>query len=205
MRRFIRPLGIAALIAALAWALPLGGGVASAAEEGGSGIASLGFNLPGLIAQIINFGVLLLILRIFLYPPLMRVLDERKRRIEEGLQRAEEAAEEAQASEGEARRIMEEARSEARDTVARSQETAQRLREELEQRARADADQIVTRAREEIALERDQAIEQLRGEFADLAITAAERVIGQSLDRDAHQRLIDEVIVSSDFGGGANN
>jgi len=205
VRRFIRPLGIAALIAMLAWALPLGGGVASAAEESEGGIAALGFNLPGLIAQIINFGVLLLILRLFLYPPLMRVLDERKRRIEEGLAKAEQAAEEAQASEGEARRIMEQARSEARDTVARSQETAQRLREELEQRARADADQIVARAREEIALERDQAIEQLRGEFADLAITAAERVIGQSLDRDAHQRLIDEVIVSSDFGGGANN
>ena len=205
MRRFIRPLGVAALIAALAWALPLGGGVASAAEEGEGGIAALGFNLPGLIAQLINFGVLLLILRLFLYPPLMRVLDERKRRIQEGLERAEQAVEQAQASEGEAKRIMEEARAEAREAVARSQETAQRLREELEQRARAEADQIVTRAREEIAIERDQAIELLRGEFADLTIAAAERVIGQSLDRDAHQRLIDEVIVSSEFGRGTNN
>ncbi len=205
MRRGIRPLGIAALIAALAWALPLGGGVASAAEEGESGIAALGFNLPGLIAQLINFGVLLVILRLFLYPPLMRVLDERKRRIAEGLERAEQAAQEAQASEGEARRIMEQARGEARETVARSQETAQRLRDELEQRARADAERIVASAQEDIARERDQAIEQLRGEFADLTIAAAERVIGQSLDRDAHQRLIDEVIVSSEFGRGADN
>ncbi len=205
MRRFIRPLGVAALIAALAWALPLGGGVASAAEEGEGGIAALGFNLPGLIAQLINFGVLLVILRLFLYPPLMRVLDERKRRIQEGLERAEQAVEQAQASEGEAKRIMEEARAEAREAVARSQETALRLREELEQRARIDADRIVTRAREEIAIERDQAIELLRGEFADLTIAAAERVIGQSLDRDAHQRLIDEVIVSSAFGRGTNN
>ncbi len=205
MRRFIRPLGVAALIAALAWALPLGGGVASAAEEGEGGIAALGFNLPGLIAQLINFGVLLVILRLFLYPPLMRVLDERKRRIQEGLERAEQAVEQAQASEGEAKRIMEEARAEAREAVARSQETALRLREELEQRARIDADRIVTRAREEIAIERDQAIELLRGEFADLTIAAAERVIGQSLDRDAHQRLIDEVIVSSEFGRGTNN
>jgi F-type H+-transporting ATPase subunit b len=205
VRRFIRPLGVAALIAALAWALPLGGGVASAAEEGEGGIAALGFNLPGLIAQLINFGVLLVILRLFLYPPLMRVLDERKRRIQEGLERAEQAVEQAQASEGEAKRIMEEARAEAREAVARSQETALRLREELEQRARIDADRIVTRAREEIAIERDQAIELLRGEFADLTIAAAERVIGQSLDRDAHQRLIDEVIVSSEFGRGTNN
>ncbi len=205
MRRLIRPLGVAVLIATLAWALPFGTGVASASEPSEGGIAALGFNLPGLIAQIINFGVLLLILRLFLYPPLMRVLDERKRRIQEGLERAEQAAEEAQASEGEARRIMEAARTEAREIVASSQETAQRLREDLEQRARVDAEQIVTRAREEIGLERDQAIEQLRGEFADLTITAAERVIGQALDRDAHQRLIDEVIVSSEIGRSTNN
>lgn len=205
MRRFIRVFGLSALIATLAWTLQSGAGVAYAAEEGGGGIAALGFNLPGLIAQLINFGLLLIILRLFLYPPLMRVLDERKRRIQEGLERAEQAAEQAQASEGEARRIMEEAREEARTTVARSQETAQRLREELVQRARADAEQIVTGAREEIQRERDQVIELLRGEFADLTIRAAERVIGQSLDRDAHQRLIDEVIVSSEFGRGADN
>ena len=205
MRRLIRPLGVAVLIATLAWTLPFGAGVASASEPSEGGIAALGFNLPGLIAQIINFGVLLLILRLFLYPPLMRVLDERKRRIQEGLERAEQAAEEAQASEGEARRIMEAARTEAREIVASSQETAQRLREDLEQRARVDAEQIVTRAREEIGIERNQAIEQLRGEFADLTITAAERVIGQALDRDAHQRLIDEVIVSSEIGRSMNN
>lgn len=204
MRRFIRVLGLSALLATAIWTLGSGAGVAHAAEEGG-GIAALGFNLPGLIAQLINFGLLLLILRLFLYPPLMRVLDERKRRIQEGLDRAEQAAEQAQASEGEARRLIEEAREEARDIVARSQETAQRLREELEQRARDEAEQIVASAREEIRRERDQVIETLRGEFADLTIEAAERVIGQSLDRDAHQRLIDEVIVSSEFGRGADN
>jgi F-type H+-transporting ATPase subunit b len=95
---------------------------------------------------------------------------------------------------------MDEARAEGRELVARSQQTADRLRAELEERARADAEQIVTRAREEIQSERDQAIQQLRREFTDLTMTAAERVIGQSLDRDAHQRLIDEVLVNSEFG-----
>ncbi len=205
MPRFIRVLGLSALLATFAWTLQSGTGVAYAAEEGGGGIAALGFNLPGLIAQLINFGLLLLILRLFLYRPLMRVLDERKRRIQEGLDRAEQAAEQAQASEGEARRLTEEAREEAREIVARSQETAQRLREELEQRARAESEQIVSSARQEIERERDQVIESLRGEFADLTIQAAERVIGQALDRDAHQRLIDEVIVSSEFGRGPDN
>ncbi len=197
----VRPRFAAALAAgASVAALPA---VALAQEaEGPTGIAALGFNLPGLIAQLINFGLLLVIMRMFLYKPVLKLLDERKRRIQEGLERAEQAAEQALASEGEVRRAVEEARAEGQQAVARAQEAAQRLRTELEERARADADQIVERAREEVRAERDQAIRQLRAEFTDLTIAAAERVIGQSLDRAAHQRLIDEVLVTSEFGQG---
>lgn len=197
----VRPRFAAALAAGVCLAaLPA---VALAAEEEGpTGIAALGFNLPGLIAQLINFGLLLVVMRLFLYKPVLKLLDERKRRIQEGLERAEQAAEQALASEGEARRALEEARAEGQQAVARAQEAALRLRGELEERARADADQIVQRAREEVRTERDQAIQQLRAEFTDLTIAAAERVIGQSLDRAAHQRLIDEVLVTSEFGQG---
>ena len=87
--------------------------------------------------------------------------------------------------------------------MARAQETAGRLRGELEQQARADADRIVARAREEMEQERVQAVEALRAEFASLTVLAAERVIGQALDRSAHQRLIDEVLVNSDFARNA--
>ena len=62
----------------------------------------LGINLPSLITQFVNFGILLLILWIFLFKPLQRVLDERRKRIEEGLkasESAQEAAEEAKAAE----------------------------------------------------------------------------------------------------------
>ena len=202
-KSFIEPiratrLALYALAFALTAALVPAG--ASAAEEAG-GIASLGFSLPGLIAQLINFGILLVALQMFLYKPLLRVLDERKRRIQEGIDAAASAASAAATSEVEARRAMEAARAEGQAAVARATEAAARLREELEARARTDAEQIVARAREEIALERDQALEQLRREFADLAITAAERVIAQSLDRSAHQRLIDEVLAESQLGG----
>ena len=173
--------------------------IASAAEEGG-GIAALGFSLPSLVSNLINFTILLIVLRLFLYKPVLRLLDERKARIQEGLERAEQAASDASASEAEARAVIEQAQAQARDLVAQAQEGAARLREELEERARADAEQIVSRAREEVQVERDQAIEQLRREFADLTITAAERVTRQSLDRAAHQRLIDEVLVEGGVG-----
>lgn len=195
-RMSVRVAGVALVAGLLLAVLP---GLASAAEEAG-GIASLGFSLPGLVAQLINFGVLLFALRLFLYKPLLRVLDERRRRIQEGVDRAAEAASAAAASEAESRRVMEQARAEGQQAIQRAQDAAARLREELETRARADADAIVTRAREEVALERDQALEALRREFAGLAIAAAERVIEQSLDRQAHQRLIDQVLAESQLG-----
>ena len=173
--------------------------VAAAAEEEAEGIAALGISLPALVSNLINFTILLIVLRLFLYKPVLRLLDERKARIQEGLERAEQAASEASASEVEARAAIEAAQQQGREFVAQAQKGAARLRAELEERARADADQIVTRAREEVQIERDQAIELLRREFADLTITAAERVTRQTLDRAAHQRLIDEVLVDGGF------
>ena len=185
----------------VAAAVPL---VASAAESSG-GIAALGISLPGLVTQLVNFTILLVLLRIFLWGPILKMLDERKRRIEEGLRASEAAASAAEESQVAARAALDEARAEGRELVARAQETAGRLRTELEQQAQADAARIVERARQEMEQERVQAVQALRTEFADLTVRAAERVVGQSLDRSAHQRLIDEVLVSSDFGRGGSN
>lgn len=177
---------------------------ASAADEV-EGIAALGLNLPGLLSQLVNFLIILIILRVLLWRPFLRMLDERRTRIEQGLQASEQAQRAAAESQEESRRALEEARAEGRELIARSQETANRLRAEMEEQARRDAEQIVTRAREEIERERQQAIQTLRAEFADLTVLAAERVVGQSLDRQAHQRLIDDVLVNSDFGRDGQN
>jgi F-type H+-transporting ATPase subunit b len=179
-------------------------GAAFAAEDV-QGIAKLGLNLPGLVSQLVNFLLILIILRLLLWKPFLKMLDERKRRIEEGLRASEAAAAAAEKSQIAAQAALEDARAEGRDLVARAQETAARLRAELEQQARADADQIVSRARQEMEQERLQAVQSLRAEFADLTVRAAERVVGQSLDRSAHQRLIDEVMVNSDFGRDGSN
>lgn len=178
---------------------------AASAAEDVEGLAALGFNLPGLVSQLVNFLLILILLRVLLWKPFLRVMEERKQRIEAGLQAAEQAASAAEQSQDESRRILDEARAEGRELVARAQETAARLREELEAQARRDAEQIVTRARADMELESQRAIQALRAEFADLTIRAAERVVGQSLDRSAHQRLIDETLVSSSFGRNGNN
>lgn len=197
-----RRLHWAAVLSAALFALLPSISIAAETESESGGIAALGFNLPGLVSNLVGFLILLLLLRVFLWDRILSVLDERRERISEGLSQAEQAANRAAASEDESRRIMEEARTEGRDAVQRAQEAADRLRVELEERAREEAEQIVSRSRQELQAERDRAIQQLHQEFADLTVEAAERVIGQSLDRTAHQRLIDEVLLGSQFAVG---
>ena len=163
------------------------------------GITDLGINLPVLIAQTVNFVFLLVVLRLFIYKPVLKMLDERRERIREGLSAAERGRETAAEASREAAAQIEAARLEGQQIVAQAQQVAQRLQEEGRAQAVVQADALIERARTEIQLERDSALAELRREFADLTISAAEKVIGQSLDRTAHQRLIDEALAQSSF------
>jgi F-type H+-transporting ATPase subunit b len=163
------------------------------------GIADLGINLPVLIAQIVNFTILLVVLRIVAWGPLTRMLDERRERIAESLSAADQAKAQAAESERNIHDQIEASRREGQALVAQAQEIAARIQSEARTVAQADADAMLGRARNEIQLERDQAIAELRKEFADLTIAAAEKVINQSLDRNQHRRLIDEALAESSF------
>lgn len=169
------------------------------------GIGALGLNLPALIAQLVNFALLLIIFRLLLYKPLLKVLDERKKRIEEGLQASDEAKRRLTETEQEVGAEMAKARQEAQALIAQAQQTSTRIAEESRVTARTEAEQILERARSEIQLERDNAIAELRREFADLTITAAERVIRRSVDRDAHRDLIEQVLAEAPSPGGNAN
>ncbi len=157
----------------------------------------LGVNLPGLIAQIVNFSLLLLVLYLLLYKPVVRMLDQRSKRIEDSLEQADRLKEETSLAEEQVKEQIEEARQEGRNIVAQAAQVAERVREDSRTQARQDAETIVTRARADVHRERDEAIEELRRQFADLTIIAAERVINTSLDRDQHRRLIEEVLDQS--------
>lgn len=167
----------------------------------GQAIEALGINLPQLIAQVANFFVLLLILRFTLYKPVLRLLDERRQRIAEGLNAAELARQEAAQAQANIQEQLEAARREGQRLIAEAQEIANRIQSEAREAAARDRETALARARAEIELERDRAIAELRAAFADLTIAAAERVIGQALDRQAHQRLIEDVLAQAPFSG----
>jgi F-type H+-transporting ATPase subunit b len=163
------------------------------------GIADLGINLPVLIAQLVNFTILLVVLRLVAWGPLTKMLDERRERIAESLSAADQAKAQVAESERQIQDQVEASRREGQALVAQAQEISARIQAEARTQAQADADAMLGRARNEIQLERDQAIADLRKEFADLTIAAAEKVINQSLDRGQHRRLIDEALAQSSF------
>jgi F-type H+-transporting ATPase subunit b len=164
-------------------------------------ISALGINLPQLIAQCANFFVLLFLLRFTLYKPIIKMLDERKQKIAEGLNAAEIARAEAASAQTNIQAQLVTARQEGQELVANAQNVATRIQAEAREQANRDRDVALERARVEIERERDRAIALLRGEFADITVTAAEKVINQSLDRQAHQRIIDEKLAESSFSG----
>lgn len=162
-------------------------------------MTQLGVNLPTLIAYLLNFGILLAILFFFAYKPLLRTLDRRSESIRDSLAAADRAREEAASSQAAIEEQLNESRREGQRLLDQAKEAADRYREEEMGRARQEAEGFVERARSDIRRERDAAIAEVRVGFGDLAITAAERVIRHSLDRQAHQELIAQVL---EEGGG---
>ncbi len=162
----------------------------------------LGLNLPVLVAQLVNFFLLLVLLRIFLYKPILEMLEQRKQRIQAGDQAAKQSEQQAEQAQVDVATQIEEARRQSQALVAQAQEASTRIQEDARNQAKQETDTLLERARNEIQLERDQAVAVLRSEFAELTVSAAEKVIGQSLDRQAHQRLIDEVLAESTFREG---
>ena len=165
------------------------------------GISALGINLPGLIAQLIGFAILLGVMRMIAYKPVLRMMDQRSQRIREGLEAADKMKEQAAQADVTVQKRLEEARQEGQALIGQAQQIANRLQEDARQQAQAEGESLLARARNEIALERDEAIAQIRREFADITIAAAEKVIGQSLDKKSHERLIDEVLSEANFQG----
>jgi len=160
-------------------------------------VEGLGINLPTLLAQIINFSILLGLLYLVAYKPVMRMLDERSRKVRESMEQTELIKQQAEHAEEEVKKQMEAAGKEGMEIIARAMHTGEEMRQKAQQDAKKDAESLITRARAEIQRERDGAIDELRKEFADLTIMAAEKVIEQSLDKQTHRRLIDKVLEES--------
>jgi F-type H+-transporting ATPase subunit b len=160
-------------------------------------MGGLGISLAGYIAQLISFGLLLFLLIFFGYKPIRKMLDERANRVKEGLEQAEAAKQEYEHAQVEAQRQIGQAREQGEALVAQARQIGDRLKEEARGEARKEAQAIVDRTRVELERERDRIVDDLRKDFVDTAILAAERVINETLDKERHRRLIEKALEES--------
>lgn len=160
-------------------------------------MGELGLNIPTLLAQIVNFVVLFVLLYLVAYKPVLKLLDERSRKVEESAKQTEYIKEQVARAEDESRKRVDAASKEGQELIARAVRTGEEVRQQAQQDAQKDAETLVARARTEIQRERDGAIDGLRQEFADLTIMAAGKVIEESLDKEGHRRLIDKTLEQS--------
>ena len=163
-------------------------------------MAGLGISWQGLLAQLINFVLLLALLYFIAYKPIRKMLDERSERIKTSMQQTEQMKEMMSKTEEQVKQELDAARAERQNMLAQADQVGQQLKEEARQEAKQDAEVMVSRARTEIQRERDEAIAELKHEFADLAILAAEKVINETLDKDKHRKLIDDVLEQASEG-----
>lgn len=149
--------------------------------------------VPGIVlAQIVNFLILLLILRVIAYKPLLNVLEQRRQRIQKGLEDARLAEERLANVEKDYQAKLDAARAEGQQIVAERTQAADQQAAAIVAKANEDAAALLARAREDAELERNRLLADLRSQVAALSIAAANKVIGAALDEQRQRTLIDE-------------
>lgn len=152
----------------------------------------LGISLGFLLFQIFNFTILCILLYAWAYKPILKMLDNRKQKIAQGLEDARVASEARANAEQEAAKILAEAQNKANQVMRDSTDRAEAAALEIRAAAEAEATKEREAALAEVQIERDRMLGDLRSQIAALAIAAAQKLVGESLDEKRQHTLIDE-------------
>ncbi|MGE0444860.1 MAG: F0F1 ATP synthase subunit B [Vicinamibacterales bacterium] len=148
---------------------------------------------PGLyVWTILTFLILVGLLAKFAWRPLLEALESRQASIRKSLDDARQAKQELERLHAESAKILAEARSEAEAIISRTRSDADRFREELKQKARAEAASIVANAGKQIELETSRALQQIRHEAVDLSVAIASKLLQKNVTKADNERLIED-------------
>ncbi len=173
----------------------------SAASGADAGLQINGF---WVIVFALNFLVFLALIWSFAFKPIAATLADRQARIERGLADAEHARQERENAEAERLAAINDARREAREILDRAQKVAQETRDADIAATKEELERLRVRASADIDAEKQRAISDLRGEVADLALAAAGKVVGESLDGERQRRLVHEFLTETSTAPGSN-
>lgn len=158
---------------------------------------TLGLNWNGLIWQTINFIVLLVLLRLFLYKPVVSMLDARAQRVRESMEQADQARRAAEQAEADRQSLLAETRREAEQIRARADEQAKRILADAESRAHERQQQIEQQAEASARQIEERVMSQVRAQLADLVVTAVDRVTRGAVDANAQRGLVQQFLTTS--------
>jgi F-type H+-transporting ATPase subunit b len=183
--------------------------VVAASEGSDEGLNPLVKVVPGLmIWTILAFGVAMLVLRKYAWPPISKMLDERQSLINESISSAEKTRQEADELLAEYRQRLTEARAQADEIVAKARKAAETAKAEAASEGQAKREELVEAARKDIEAETRRALDDIRKEVADLTVLATERVARKSLSEADQKALVEDALREVDFSslaGDRNN
>jgi F-type H+-transporting ATPase subunit b len=160
----------------------------------GGGLLSLD---PAVLAlQVVAFAILFLVLRRFLFRPLLGVMEQREKEIADALRDGERVKQELARLDQERDRVLVGAREEGRQQVRMAVQEGEQARDRIVKEARDEAQQIRQHAREVVELEREEAMLKLRNQMVDLALLAARKAVLSPLDEAKHRQAVDAFITT---------
>ncbi|MCS7072172.1 MAG: F0F1 ATP synthase subunit B [Anaerolinea sp.] len=153
-------------------------------------LVPLGINTGFLLAQIINFGIIFVLLSVFLWPRLTKMLDNRAATIQKGLEDAAAAAAARKNAEADAEKVLADARAQAAKIIEEARARGEEVAKAVENEARAAAEKIRADELVKVEAERNKQLADLRGQVAAIAIAMSQKLIGETLDEQRQQALI---------------
>ena len=146
-----------------------------------------------LFGQAISFAIFVWFCVKYVWPPVLKALEERESRIADGLAAAEKGQQDLESAEQKAEEILQEGRDKAQEFVNQSQKRADEIVEQAKQTAADEGERLLLAARAQIEQERNRARESLRLEVAGLALSGAEQIMMREIDIAAHREVLDKL------------
>jgi F-type H+-transporting ATPase subunit b len=172
-------------------ALPL---TAAAQEHEAVALSPFAGNLGNAIWTLAIFVVVVIVLGKFAWGPILALLQQREEFIHRSLSDAKRDRDEAEVRLKEYSARLQSAQTEAAAIVDEARRYAERLREEMKQHAKADADIVVRNAERQIQLETTRALQQIRHEAVDLSVAIASKLLQRNISKEDNEKLIDEAL-----------
>ncbi|MCJ8169441.1 F0F1 ATP synthase subunit B [Atopomonas sediminilitoris] len=146
-----------------------------------------------LIGQSVAFFVFVMFCMKYVWPPVIQALQERQKKIADGLDAANRASRDLELAQEKVTQQLREAKTQAAEIVEQAKKTANQIVEESRDQARAEGDRLKAQAKAEIEQELNQVKDALRAQLGSLAVAGAEKILGASVDQNAHAELVNKL------------